>query len=295
MFPLFILTLIAYLLDFKQIADLVAIAVKALLLASIAWGLIKLLDYLVIWLIKKKELSHSHDQLQSTITRLYLFKKILTGIVIILAISIFLLNFDKVREIGKGILLSAGLMGAAVVFAAQKILSNLFAGLQLIFNKPIKIKDIIKIDNNIGIVEEITMTCLSLRTADLRLIIYPIAYFIDKPFENWSYPTSDLIGLIDLYADFNLNLDAVRLELKQILENSPLWDKKINAIHVSEMTERFIQFQAVISAKNWSDLSSLRYHVREKLIVFLQRQPNSFPKVRTQLLSSNINKFDFIP
>lgn len=56
-----------------------------------------------------------------------------------------------------GTLLSLGIIGIAVSFAAKDIISNLFSGIILIIGKSIKVDDTVEINSKKGIVEKISL------------------------------------------------------------------------------------------------------------------------------------------
>ena len=77
---------------------------------------------------------------------------------------------------------------------------------------------------------------------------------------------------------------AVREELTRICEASPLWDRRVCVLQVTDATERTVQLRALVSARNSGRAWDLRVHVREKLIEFLQREhPECLPRTRVQL------------
>ena len=76
-------------------------------------------------------------------TKFYLLKNIIKVIIVILSIAFFLMSFESVREIGKGLLLSATVAGGILMFAAQGIFSNIISGIQLAFIQSFNIGDTI--------------------------------------------------------------------------------------------------------------------------------------------------------
>jgi len=60
-------------------------------------------------------------------TKYHLLKNIAKLFIFILAIALLLLSFDSVREIGKGMLVSAGVASALLALSAQKLVSNLIS------------------------------------------------------------------------------------------------------------------------------------------------------------------------
>ena len=75
-------------------------------------------------------------------------------------------------------------------------------------------------------IEEITTTFVVVRIWDLRRLILPISYFIEKPFQNWTRKSADLLGTGFLYADDSEPVEALRQELFRVLQSSQLWDGK---------------------------------------------------------------------
>jgi hypothetical protein len=111
--------------------------------------------------------------------------------------------------------------------------------------------------------------------------VLPITYFIEKPFQNWTRTSADILGTVFLYVDYDVPVDALRQELTRILESSPLWDRKVNALQVTDAKERTVELRALASASNASDAWDLRCEVREKLVAFVQKNyPASLPRVR---------------
>jgi hypothetical protein len=112
----------------------------------------------------------------------------------------------------------------------------------------------------------------------------PITYFIEKPFQNWTRQSADLLGTVYIYVDHTVPIDSVREQLHTILKESEHWDQKVCVLQVTNTTERTIELRALMSAADASTAWTLRCEVREKLVKFIQeRYPHSLPKVRAEL------------
>ena len=115
-------------------------------------------------------------------------------------------------------------------------------------------------------------------------MIVPTPYFIEKPFQNWTKTSSDILGTVFLYTDYNVPFDAIREEMTKILENTDLWDKEVNILQVTDSKQNCVEIRALMSAKDSTTSWDLRVHVREKLITFLQQNyPDSIPRNRVLL------------
>lgn len=255
------------------------------LIACVAWLIVRftfVLDDLI--------LSHYkidvRDNLQARKiqTQLQIFKKVVTVVVVILALAIMLMTFDKVRQLGTSILASAGIIGIVVGLAAQRTIATLLAGLQIAITQPIRVDDVVIAENEWGRIEEITFTYVVVRIWDLRRLVLPITYFIEKPFQNWTRVTADLLGAVFIYVDYTVPVQAIRREFHRILKGSDVWDGKAWSLQVTNATERTLELRALMSAPDAPTAWNLRCEVREKLIEFIRKNyPDGLPKVRAEI------------
>jgi len=120
------------------------------------------------------------------------------------------------------------------------------------------------------------------RIWDLRRLVVPITYFIEKPFQNWTRTSADILGTVFLHVDYCVPVDAMREELTRILEASPNWDRKVNVLQVTDAKERTLELRALASSNDASKSWDLRCEMREKLVAFVQKNyPGSLPRLRT--------------
>ncbi len=223
-------------------------------------------------------------------TQLDFLQKAGSVFIVLIAISVALMSFDRVRELGTSLIASAGIASIIIGFAAQKSISNLLAGLQIAFTQPIRLDDGVVVEGEYGTVEEITLTYVVIKVWDSRRLILPISYFLEKPFQNWTRTSADLLGTVILYTDYSLPVDNIRKELTRILEQPAvmnLWDGRVAGVQVTDATESTMQLRILLSATDSGKAFDLRCLVREKMIVFItQNFPNALPKRR---LSDNVN------
>jgi small-conductance mechanosensitive channel len=217
-------------------------------------------------------------------TQVMYLKKVIVGIIVVVTICIILLSFENLRKLGTGLLTGVGIGGIIVGFAAQRSLGNLLAGFQIAFTQPIRIDDAVVVEGEFGHVEEITLTYVVVHLWDQRRLILPINYFIEKPFQNWTRTTAEMLGTVTLYLDYSVPLEAVRAEFKRLLEASPLWDRRTSAIQVTNVSEKELEVRALMSATNSGDVFDLRCYIRENLVAFIQKNyPESLPRTRMEL------------
>jgi small-conductance mechanosensitive channel len=214
-------------------------------------------------------------------TQVSVIRKIIVSAVVIIATGSILMLFDPVRQFGTSILASAGIAGVVIGFAAQKTLGNVLAGIQIALTQPLLIDDIVVVEGEFGQIEEITLTYVTVRTWDLRRLVLPITYFVEKPFQNWSRVSTELLGTVILYLDYQVPLGELRKELKRLVENNPKWDRKVCGLQVTDTKQSTIEVRALVSSTDPGKGFDLRCDVREGLIDFLCRNyPESLPRVR---------------
>ncbi len=217
-------------------------------------------------------------------TQLTIVRRLATVVIGVLALAAMLLTFPGAQAAGASLLASAGLVSVVAGLAAQSSLANVFAGMQLAFSDAIRIDDVVIVEGEFGRIEEITLTYVVVGIWDQRRMVLPSTYFTTTPFENWTRESAELMGTIDLDVDWRVDLDAMRLELTRIVEESPLWDGRVANIVATDATGGSVRVRPLVSARDAGALWDLRCHVREKLVAWVRRsQPEALPIQRVEL------------
>lgn len=217
-------------------------------------------------------------------TQVRVLVRILLVVIALVTAASALMIFDQVRQLGTSILASAGVLSLIVGFAAQRSIATLLAGLQLALTQPIRIDDVVIVDNEWGRIEEITLTYVVIRIWDLRRLVVPTSYFLEHSFQNWTRVSADLLGAVSFHVDYRVPIAALRNQLEIILKDQPLWDGKIWNLQVTEAGERTLVVRALMTAANSGNAWDLRCAVREELLLFLQQNyPDALPRVRVEV------------
>lgn len=221
-------------------------------------------------------------------TQISILERVFVFIIIIIATGLILISFEGIREIGIGIFASAGVAGIIIGLSAQKVVGALLAGIQIAITQPFRIDDAVLVENEWGWIEEINLTYVVVRIWDKRRLVLPSTYFLEKPFQNWTRNNADIIGSIFLYTDYTIPFEELRKELTRLLQNTDLWDKKVNVLQVTDSKESNVEIRILVSAKNSLTAWDLRVYIREKMIDFIQRNyPESLPKTRLIVNENN--------
>ncbi|MDV6330166.1 mechanosensitive ion channel family protein [Asticcacaulis sp. 201] len=256
--------------------------VKVVSVGLVYWLVLRIIDIVTKAAARRYDISVKDNlRARQARTQITVIKSIAEVFVFLLALSAIFLMFDTLRGLGVSLLASAGVAGIVLGFAAQKTLGNLLAGIQIALTQPIRIEDAIVVENEWGWVEEITLTYVVVRLWDLRRLVLPISYFIEKPFQNWTRTSANIIGTVELYADFALPIDPLREELKRLLAGSMLWDGKTQVVQVTEVMPTVIKIRVLVSAVDSPTAFDLRCLVREHLTAFIvANYPHCLPRTR---------------
>jgi small-conductance mechanosensitive channel len=226
-------------------------------------------------------------------TQVKVISKTVYFIIGIFTVASALMMFEEVRRVGTSILASAGVLGLIIGFAAQKTIANLFAGFQLAMTQPIRLDDVVIVESEWGRVEEITLTYVIVHIWDDRRLVVPLSYFIEKPFQNWTRVSANLLGSVFVWVDYTLPVAELRRGVQQIVEGCEDWDRRYWNLQVTDATERTMQIRVLATAADSGKAWNLRCEIREKIIGMIQNKyPQSLPKLRGDLAATNGLEFE---
>jgi small-conductance mechanosensitive channel len=214
-------------------------------------------------------------------TRVRLLRRLALVVITIFAFATVLMMFDEVRDVGRSLLASAGVAGIVIGFAAQRSLGTLFAGVQIALTQPIRLGDQVLVEGDVGNVEEITLTYVVVRVWDQRRIVLPISYFIEKPFQNWTRVTTNMLSPLTFRVDFSLPVGELRAFMAQEIAKSKFWDQKVFGVQVTNADASSMEIRVLASAPDSGASFNLQCELREKAIEFIRRHyPQCLPKAR---------------
>ncbi len=156
---------------------------------------------------------HGHFQRQgrpTVVTVLPLLDKIVKAGWALLVLVMFL---DNMGMDVKALLAGLGVGGLAVALAGQKTIENLFGGLMLVLDQPVRAGDFCSFGDKSGEVVEVGLRSIKLRTVDRTVITVPNGEFSQLTLENFSKRDR-----IRLDVNLSLRLDTGAERLRDILK-----------------------------------------------------------------------------
>ncbi len=254
------------------------------LIICVAWVVTAVMQVLRDLSIPQYESASKEDvRARRLLTQFNVLQSIINVFVVIIATAAVLMTFETVRDVGTKILASAGVAGIIIGFAAQKSIATLIAGIQLAIAQPIRLDDVVVVEGEQGEVEEINLTYVVIKLYDLRRLIVPINYFIDKPFLNNTYHTLDLYGTVLLYLDHRTDVAALRKKALELVQQTEFWNQQYFTLMVTNTRDLTIEVRVRASAENPDRSFELHCYMREKLLEYLRNeQPDALPGSRIQ-------------
>jgi small-conductance mechanosensitive channel len=204
-------------------------------------------------------------------TRIRILYRVAQFVVGLLVVALMLIAIPGVRTVGVSLMASAGLAALAVGAAAQPALKNLIAGIQMAFSEPIRLDDVVIIEGEWGRIEDIKLTYVVVRIWDDRRMVVPVSYFLEKPFQNWTTKTSDLLGTVFLYVDPAADIERIRAKFVEATKANARWDGRVALLQVTDHRADALELRGLLSARNAGIAFDLRCEVREAMLTFLQR------------------------
>ena len=134
------------------------------------------LKYLFAKLIKRLIHIEALDNLINSL--IYIF---MLGLTVFMALSVLQLN-----KAVTSILAGAGILGLALAFAFQDIAANFMSGIFMSIRRPFFKGDIVKVKDYMGLVEEINLRDIVVRTFQGQMVIIPNKEVLQNPIENFS-------------------------------------------------------------------------------------------------------------
>lgn len=154
-------------------------AEKTSIIVVLAWMVVRLVDLFAdVATDRLREAGRS-----TAIAVVPLGRKATKVVIVVLAILAALQNIGLNVT---GILAGLGIGGLAVALAAQKTVENLFGGVTLILDQPVRVGDFCRFGGRVGTVEEVGLRSTRIRTLDRTVVSVPNGSFAALELENFS-------------------------------------------------------------------------------------------------------------
>lgn len=259
-------------------------ALSICIILSVAWVIVGLIKALEATIVSGVRAGGDPGRANRVTTQAQILRRVAEAIVVICGLVGAIMTFPSARFAMGSLFASAGLVSVIAGLAAQSMLSNIFAGLQLAVTDAIRVDDVVVVKEDQGYIEEITLTYVVVRVWDDRRLIYPSTYFTQNPFANWSRRGTQHTGTLTLDLDWRVPVASVRAELARIVAASSVWDGRTANLDVTDTSGGTVTLRIAVSGRDPSDVFALQCYVREEIVAWLQQEaPYALPRTRVEV------------
>ncbi len=259
----------------------------ALAVAAATWAALSMVKVVEQLIMRHHRVDVADNLYARTVhTRTQVLGRILSVLILLVGAGAVLLTLPGMRQLGAGLLASAGIAGLIVGAAAQPVVSNLIAGVQLGLTQPLRLDDVVVIEGEWGRIEEVRNTYIVVALWDQRRLIVPLRWLMDRPFQNWTRRTSQVLGAVTLWLDFRTDLAKVRGVFQSLCEASVHWDGRVAVLQVTDSGPWSMEVRLLASAADAAKAFDLRCELREGVLGYLlANQPEALPNLRLQSIN----------
>lgn len=169
-----------------------------------------------------------------------------------------------------------GSLGVGIGLGLQSIVGNLFSGVFMAFEKPVKIGDQIEVDGKTGIIKEIGIRSSKLETFEGSDVIIPNGDMLTKHIINWTRKNNKRRADIALNVPAESDVKKCRETIMDLLDRTPLVDKiPAPQVLVNKLDDTAIGFRILF----WTDIEN-----------FLQNKSEVFYSLQDALKSESADK-----
>ncbi|MEX2366579.1 MAG: mechanosensitive ion channel domain-containing protein, partial [Pseudohongiellaceae bacterium] len=143
-----------------------------------------------------------------------LLNYIITGIGLVLALSSLGVSWDKLQWLVAALSVGLG-------FGLQEIFANFVSGLILLFERPIRIGDVVTLGNLSGVVRQIRIRATTISDFDRKDIIVPNKTFVTDQLINWSLTDTVTRVIVRVGVAYGSDLDKTRALLLSAAQANP--------------------------------------------------------------------------
>ncbi len=256
-----------------EIVEFAAGVLGVVFVLAVAWLLIRAIDILAER-IEQRLVERGQDSATAAVPP---GRKAVKAIIAALA---FVAILDKFGVSVTALVAGLGVGGIAVALAAQKTIENLFGGVTLYGDRPVRVGDFCKFGDKIGTVEEIGIRSTRVRTLDRTVVTIPNAEFSNLQLENFAQRDR-----MRLFATIGVRYETTPDQLRYILVQV----RKLLYAHERVTAEpariRFVGFGAYsldlelfayVDTEDWNEFLGIREDIFLRIMDIVESSGTGF-------------------
>ncbi len=161
----------------------------------------------------------------------------------------------------------AGALSFGVGLGLQNMVSNLAAGMTILWERPIKIGDWVNIGGQEGIVKRINMRSTEIETWDKATVIVPNSDILSKSLINYTYGNKTGRVVVKVGVGYDSNVEQVKQTLLEIAASNPnVLTTPAPSVVFTNLGDSSLDFQLNCFTANVFNRSSIGDDLRDKII-----------------------------
>lgn len=159
--------------------------IGAVITVVVAFVIARVVDRAFVARARRSAREHPEDERQQvTATRVRLVRRLVVAIILVIGFALALSQFEVARRLATGVLASSAALGLIVGFAARQTIANAVAGISLVIAQPIRIGDLVTVEDETGVVEDLRLTYTYIRDDEGHRVIVPNEKLAQTTIEN---------------------------------------------------------------------------------------------------------------
>ena len=157
-------------------------------------------------------------------------------------------------------------LGVGLGFGLQEIFANFISGLILLFERPIRVGDVVTIGDLSGRVSKIQIRATTIMDADNKELIVPNKNFITERFVNWTLTDQVTRVVIDIGVAYDSDIEQVSELLMQLAQAHPkVLKEPAPAVLFNGFGESALNFQLMVHARELGDRLDIRHELNSRI------------------------------
>jgi small-conductance mechanosensitive channel len=147
-------------------------------------------------------------------TRLRLFRRLLFVGIILIGAALALSQFAEIKRLATGILASTAVLGLVIGYAGRQVIANAVAGVVIAITQPVRIGDLVTIDETEGRVADIGLSFTSIDTGNGDMLVVPNERLTSSGVLNNSAGSARAPTVVSIWVPPATDLDAARTAIE---------------------------------------------------------------------------------
>ncbi|MBI4738477.1 mechanosensitive ion channel family protein [Candidatus Woesearchaeota archaeon] len=211
--------------------------------------------------------------------RFAFLRRIVIALIYLFGASFSILSVPQLRSVSLSLFAGAGVLALILGFAAQKAFGNVISGIFISVSKPFCIGDRIMINQDFGIVEDLTLRHTVIRTPTNDRLVIPNSKMDEASIHNFSLNAEQVLSTFDIGISYDSDVDRARKIIEEEIVKHPkfiLGTENSEYLHKDERVKVRIvnlgDFSVVLRAYFWAENKSTAFMMNCDILEMVKKR-----------------------